>query len=668
MLEVPNTNMKRNNPFVFNERSKWKRTENLNIWKDQHGNIRNMTSKEPENYKNGDGFQISSVTQLTTFLPKNIAGVMYNDPHRHYGSNADCLYIDNEKMLLFLNGRIGKLCDEKMLSRSDDFRSKKFKGAKALFENSGGNILFSEIQKLFCQKTCLFDSIGYHKLCENHLSLDDIAEIDPLTSISGFLEELSLYDEFREKPFPKIDIDLLKANSGRTKGEKLNNLNGGRLGQYEAWKFLIVLISLYTCLEEKIDRKIGSFTTDQWSEAKLYFKSSHVEKESGFAPPPLAEWGWGPEYYPMDNPCTEFPPCNSCVKDYNKNAKVEPTRHWMNFHYNKDECPGSKTFPGSFNDHRNPQSHKKPEYIDGKFVYYCNIGGCPEDCECSDCSMEATEQNNTQCKDHIPDHPENFDEEKHIQYPRKMFTEKEVQKEFLPIKLPKMEKSCDICQDNVFEHRFYHRSYHLFCNACVFMKHSSEQSFENICKYCLKIFKDKYKLKNHLGVHQNLFKCEPCEKQFACKQTLEKHKEEFHVKKEEMNFTCTVCDVKCSNLRNLSAHKKTHEAPSETFKCALCPRDSTFKQARSLRRHYLNVHKIVPNCYMRPNLDLFIRHTCGVCGKEFDRKGRLEKHKEQKSCLNLSLLHFNCNYCDFRTIYKRNLLRHLRKHTFVNNK
>ena len=135
-----------------------------------------------------------------------------------------------------------------------------------------------------------------------------------------------------------------------------------------------------------------------------------------------------------------------------------------------------------------------------------------------------------------------------------------------------------------------------------------------------------------------------------------------------MNFTCTVCDVKCSNLRNLSAHKKTHEAPSETFKCALCPRDSTFKQARSLRRHYLNVHKIVPNCYMRPNLDLFIRHTCGVCGKEFDRKGRLEKHKEQKSCLNLSLLHFNCNYCDFRTIYKRNLLRHLRKHTFVNNK
>ena len=121
-------------------------------------------------------------------------------------------------------------------------------------------------------------------------------------------------------------------------------------------------------------------------------------------------------------------------------------------------------------------------------------------------------------------------------------------------------------------------------------------------------------------------------------------------------------------MRNLSAHKKTHEAPSETNKCTLCPGDLTFKHARNLRRHYLNVHKIVPNCYMRPNLALFIRHTCDVCGKEFDRKGRLEKHKEQNSCMDSNLPHLTCKYCDFQTIYKRSLIRHLRKHTFVNTK
>ena len=34
-----------------------------------------------------------------------------------------------------------------------------------------------------------------------------------------------------------------------------------------------------------------------------------------------------------------------------------------------------------------------------------------------------------------------------------MFNEKEVQKAFLPIKLPNMEKSCEIGQGNVFQHK-----------------------------------------------------------------------------------------------------------------------------------------------------------------------------------------------------------------------
>ena len=498
--------MERHFPHRSNERSKWRRTENPNIWKDQHGDIRNMTAKDPREYRNGEGLQISNITQLETFLPRNIAGVFYNSPHRYYGDNPNHRYIDNEKMLLFLNDRVGKLCDENILSRENE--SKKFKGSKYIFQNAGENLLFEELQKLFCVKTCLFDPIGYHKVCGNHFSLEDIAEIDPLMNIPGFWEELSLYNEFSQKPFPFIDLDLLKANSGKQKGDPQNNLNHGKTGQHEAWKFLVILVSLHTCLEEKIEKKIGSFETNTWSEGKLFFRSSHVGKQSGFAPPPLSEWGWGPEYHPVDNHCTEYPPCNLCVEDYNRNKRVESSRHWMNFHYKQEECPGSKNFPGSFMDHRNPQSHKKPEYVNGKLVYYCNIGGCPDECRCSDCQMMASQENNTQCKVHIPDHPESFDENLHIQYSRKMFTEKEVQKTFLPVKMPKMEKSCEICQENVFQHRFFHRSHHSFCNACIYMKMVSERTFKNICKYCSRTFKDKYKLKNHLGVHIQIFMCE----------------------------------------------------------------------------------------------------------------------------------------------------------------
>ena len=388
-----------------------------------------MTSTDPSEYKNGDGLQISDITQLQTFLPRNIANIQYNDPYMYYGNNPIHLHIDNEKMLLFLNERIGSLCDKGLLSHEVD-DGNKFRGAKALFENSVDNRLFSELQKLFCSKICLFDPIGYYKVCENHLSLDDVAGIDSLANIPGFLEELSLYDEFSQRPFPHIDVHLLQDNSGQIKAEEMNNLNNGIIGQYEVRKFLIVLISLYTCLKEVIDDKIGSFTSDTCNETKLIFKSSHIGKQVGLTSAPLAEWGWGPEYYPVDNLCTQSPPCSFCVKDHERNDRVDRNLHWMNFHYNKDECPGSDVFPGLFHDHRNLQTHQNPEYKHGKYVYFCNIGSCPEDCECSDCAIKATKENNTQCKDHIPDHPENFNEELHIQYPRRMFTEKNVQKEF----------------------------------------------------------------------------------------------------------------------------------------------------------------------------------------------------------------------------------------------
>ena len=324
-----------------------------------------MTAKNPHDYRNGEGFQISNITQLTSFLPKNIAGVLYNCPDRYYGDNPNERNIDNEKMLLFLNDRVGKLCDENILSREKE--SKKFKGSKYIFQNDGENLLFEEIQKLFCVKTCLFDPIGYHKVCRNHLSLEDIAEIDPLMNFTRFWEELSLFNEFSQKPFPFLDLDLLKANSGKHKGDPQNNLNHGKIGQHEALKFLVV--SLYTCLEEKIKEKICSFETNIWSEGKLIFKTSDVGKQSGIAPPPLAEWGWGPEYHPVDNPCTEYPACNLCVEDYKRNERVESSRHWMNFHYRKEECPDSQNFPGSTMDHRNPHSNKKPEYVNGKLVY-----------------------------------------------------------------------------------------------------------------------------------------------------------------------------------------------------------------------------------------------------------------------------------------------------------
>ena len=78
--------MKRNQNHMP-ERSIWKRTENIDIRTDQFGYTRNMSSDDPNKYINGAGWQIRYSTQLSSFLPKNIAGVSYNFPFRYYGSN-----------------------------------------------------------------------------------------------------------------------------------------------------------------------------------------------------------------------------------------------------------------------------------------------------------------------------------------------------------------------------------------------------------------------------------------------------------------------------------------------------------------------------------------------------------------------------------------------------
>ena len=54
---------------MVSERSKWKRTKNPDVWKNQFGDIRDMSSNDPTFYKNGEGFRITGVTQF--FTPKH---------------------------------------------------------------------------------------------------------------------------------------------------------------------------------------------------------------------------------------------------------------------------------------------------------------------------------------------------------------------------------------------------------------------------------------------------------------------------------------------------------------------------------------------------------------------------------------------------------------------
>jgi hypothetical protein len=83
------------------EKSIWKRPNNIDVWIDQYGRVRNMSDKNPEKFKTGEGWQRADITHLRTFLPQNAAGVSYNDPYRCHGNNPNAWYIDNNYMLHF---------------------------------------------------------------------------------------------------------------------------------------------------------------------------------------------------------------------------------------------------------------------------------------------------------------------------------------------------------------------------------------------------------------------------------------------------------------------------------------------------------------------------------------------------------------------------------------
>ena len=181
-----------------------------------------------------------------------------------------------------------------------------------------------------------------------------------------------------------------------------------------------------------------------------------------------------------------------------------------------------------------------------------------------------------------------------------------------------------------------------------------------------------------MGIHENLFVCDKCDKQFCSKQAIKKHKEEVHVLKPNTVFKCDICNLVLSNGRNLAQHKSIHEA-KEPLKCRLCSEE--FNHSRNLRRHYLSVHKIVPEYYLKIGLNQFKEFKCEICGEQFGRKDNLVKHQTLRICLKFTCSlcnfsskdkeewlehakaqHYTCDYCDFQSIYKKNLVRHLKKH------
>lgn len=171
---------------------------------------------------------------------------------------------------------------------------------------------------------------------------------------------------------------------------------------------------------------------------------------------------------------------------------------------------------------------------------------------------------------------------------------------------------------------------------------SHKQKHANKCKYCSKELETESKLKRHTVKHQpedDQFECDICEPKlsFIRKSTYLKHME-VH----ESLFQCPKCPKQFKSKITLKVHMLKHDGPPN-LPCALCT--SKFYTNQDLKQHIKRTHHGSQI------------HKCPECSKKLKSKHNLKNHM---------LMHngpppFSCEMCDKKYYATTTVKRHQKK-------
>lgn len=150
--------------------------------------------------------------------------------------------------------------------------------------------------------------------------------------------------------------------------------------------------------------------------------------------------------------------------------------------------------------------------------------------------------------------------------------------------------------------------------------------------------------------------CKFCLKGFASKQSRKRH--EAHCIAKENNWICDLCAKTFKTEQGLISHKLEHDS-NYKFECNCC--SVTYKSLSELRRHCKMLKHTYP-VVEGPTLENDER--CKICFKEVKKSNlalHLRKHDEEDNKMH------KCDHCDYSTLRKNNLERHLeQKHYSFN--
>ncbi|XP_046801412.1 zinc finger protein 502-like [Lucilia cuprina] len=200
------------------------------------------------------------------------------------------------------------------------------------------------------------------------------------------------------------------------------------------------------------------------------------------------------------------------------------------------------------------------------------------------------------------------------------FSRVDVLKRHMQLHSEEKNYSCVLCSRS-FKTRDYlyaHDKAHHSGNSFVSKKNKrakAENTNQNQCGQCGKLFKSSFAYKNHLLIHTNEkpYECESCNKKFRtiaaltthqrihddyrpyqCDLCLKSFKQTAHLKEHKLlhsdsapQHVCTICQASFNKKSNLNAHMRIH-TKEKPFKCADCSAEFTYMHL--LQRHASKVH------------------------------------------------------------------------------
>ena len=504
-----------------------------------------------------------------------------------------------------------------------------YEKSKCIVNNYGD--IVTDLERLLCEHVCFFDPEKYEECPNEHRgSISIFSDLEYQQTFKGFKNEIERYPEFQvDKSF---DFEIL---------EDTDIIEHNQTALREMNRFLKIVLSMLIVQKSKIKNKVNDLLDSETDE-------SHLRK------PNLGFQQWGPKTIIIDHSSEEDR--TNCI----------PESEFSTFqHIDVSECP-------SYTDN-SKKANNKPHFDNGKAYYPCNTGSCLKECICEPCQdpVKYSESNSFKCPQHPIDHPEMYDESEDLAINRRQFVDsgtkqpifkRPAEDSFLcppSIKLAQMKKNCKTCRIVFDDHKKHHHITHEACQICCHLNQRTKISFKVTCYLCFKNFKNKYKLADHMRIHddENPFTCNICDKNFTTKHTYKNHTLNSHTTNKE-TINCDICGKAFSKLFNLERHKKNkHTENIQSFECKYC--ESTFKRKDNLTKHEQTNHGKVMNEALLPDVNKNHEpYECYKCTSAFKDKNSLIRHLESVH----EDASFECRLCHKMFTRKDNLNVHMKSH------